>query len=343
MTDLRPFLAGGAHVKELDREPRVPTVSVIIPVKDVNAYAREAVHQVSRQFPECQVLLIPDRDEGVELEGATVVASWPKTSPGEKRDLAVTLATGEVVAFLDDDAYPDASWLASALHHFEDDDVAAVGGPGITPPSNDPRQRASGWVLASFLGSGGCTYRFRPGRRRDVDDFPSMNLLVRRSDFDAAGGFRSGYWPGEDTELCRKIGLGLQKRIVYEPEAVVYHHRRPVFRAHLRQQARYGLHRGHFARRFVGNSRRLSYAMPLLFTLGVFLGPLVALTSTVGLVLYVSALSLYVSALLGTAAWVWHHERHLGVVALTVGGIFATHVVYGLAYLKGLLSRELAH
>ncbi len=343
MTDAQPLVAEDADMKGAAGELRLPTVSVIIPVKQINAYAREAVHEVNRQFPECQVLVIPDCDEGVELDGATVVASWPITSPGEKRDLAVRLATGEVVAFLDDDAYPDANWLASSLRHFADDNVAAVGGPGVTPPSSDPRQRASGWVLASFLGSGGCTYRFRPGKRRYVDDLPSMNLLVRRSDFEEAGGFRCHYWPGEDTELCRKLVSVLGKRIVYEPDALVYHHRRAVFRAHLRQQARYGLHRGHFARRFAGNSRRIAYAIPTLFTLGLLLGPFAAATYPISLLLYSAAICIYIAALLVTGAWVWHHDRDFGVVVLTVAGIFTTHIVYGLSYLKGIFSSELSH
>lgn len=319
------------------------SVSVIIPVKEINDYAREATREVYSLFPACEIFLIPDHDSGEQLAGTTVIASWPITAPGEKRDFAAQFASGEVLAFLDDDAYPAEGWLDSALRHFHENDVVGVGGPGVTPPSNNSRQRASGWALASILGSGGSTYRFRRGRRRDVDDFPSMNLLIRKSDFLSVGGFNSGYWPGEDTELCRKLLSDLGKRIVYEPEAVVYHHRRQVFRAHLRQQARYGLHRGYFARRFPGNSRRLAYAMPALFTIGVILGPIVAVLWGLGLVLYLAAISIYLLALLATGVWVCWYERNLWVVVLALGAIFATHIAYGLAYIKGLLSPELLH
>ncbi|MHB8189923.1 MAG: glycosyltransferase family 2 protein [Ferrimicrobium sp.] len=319
------------------------SVSVIIPVKEINDYAREATQQVHSLFPACEILLIPDHDYGEKLPGTTVIASSPITTPGEKRDFAAQFASSEILAFLDDDAYPSEGWLGSALGHFDEKDVVAVGGPGVTPPSNNSRQRASGWALASMLGSGGSTYRFRSGRRRDVDDFPSMNFLIRRSDFLAVGGFNSPYWPGEDTELCRKLISDLDKRIVYEPEAVVYHHRRPVFRAHLRQQARYGLHRGYFARRFAGNSRRLAYAVPAVFTIGIVFGPIVALLSGLGMILYVAALGIYVGALIATGVWVCWHERNLWVVALALGTIFVTHIAYGVAYIKGLLSPELLH
>ena len=325
------------------RAHRTATVSVIIPVKDVTMYAREAIGEVRKYFPECEILLIPDHDDGTKVEGARIIASWPIAAPGEKRDLAVSLAEGEIVAFLDDDAFPAAGWLSAALPHFDDDNVAAVGGPAVTPVSNSPRQRASGWVLATFMGSARSTYRYRPGKRRDVDDLPSVNLFVRRSDFDAVGGFECGYWPGEDTELCRKLGSDLKKRIVYEPEALVFHHRRPVFRAHLRQQARYGLHRGHFARRFQGNSRRISYAIPALFTTGLLLGPIVAGSIPLGYQAYATALSIYAVGLLATGVWVWYHDRDLYVVMLTITGILATHIAYGLSYIRGALTKELIH
>ena len=319
------------------------SVSIIIPVKEVNDYAREAIRKVHSLFPDHEVLLIPDRDSGEELPGALVIASAPITTPGEKRDFGAQFATGEILAFLDDDAYPTEGWLDSAMKHFYEADVIAVGGPGITPPSDTARQRASGWALASFLGSGNSTYRFRSGKRKDVDDFPSMNFLIRKLDFLSVGGFSSPYWPGEDTELCRKLIATTGKRIVYEPEAVVYHHRRPVFLGHLRQQARYGLHRGYFSRRFSGNSRRLSYAMPALFTVGLVAGFCVSLLSGPALTLYIAVLSVYFAALVGTGCWIFWHERNGWVAVLAMAAIFATHIAYGLAYIKGLFTPELSH
>lgn len=325
------------------RTPLVTDVSVIIPVKEVTAYARDAVTEVHRHFPGCEILLVTDHPTDEQIPGVTLLASWPDTAPGRKRDLAASVATGQILAFLDDDAYPGENWLSSALPHFDRDDVAAVGGPGVTPPSNGRRQRASGWILASILGSGGYTYRFLPKQSREVDDFPSMNLLVRRADYEAAGGFGSQYWPGEDTELCRKLVNELGKRIVYEPAAIVYHHRRAVFKGHLRQQARYGLHRGHFARRFAGNSRRIAYSVPSLFTIGVVAGPIVVAVHRPMLKLYLGVLGVYSAGIVTTAGWAWHKERDIRVASLVALGLVATHLTYGAAYLKGLFSRELAH
>ncbi len=318
-------------------------VSVIIPVKEINDYARECISHIRSLSETCEIILVPDHDDGTSINGATIIPSWPIVAPGEKRDMAAKLASGEVLAFIDDDAYPSDQWLDAALPHLDNPGIAAVGGPGVTPPTDGRRERASGWILASPMGSGAYTYRFRPGRCRIVDDFPSMNLLVKAPEFFAVGGFKSRYWPGEDTEFCRKLISDLGKRIVYEPKAVVFHHRRAVFRSHLRQQARYGLHRGHFAKQFAGNSRRIAYAVPALFSIGLVVGIPVSLLSQLGANVYLSVLGVYLTALILTGAWVWKHDNDLRVVLYTLCGIVATHAVYGLSYLKGLFSSDLLH
>lgn len=318
-------------------------VSIIIPVKEINEYAKESISHLRRFYPDCEILLVPDYDDGTNIEGVTIIASWPIVAPGEKRDMAAKLANGDLLAFIDDDAYPSENWLSAALPHLEDPEIAAVGGPGVTPPSDGYRRRASGWILASPLGSGGYTYRFRPGRLRTVDDFPSMNLIVKATEFFAVGGFKSRYWPGEDTEFCRKLISDLGKKIIYEPNAVVYHHRREVFGAHLRQQARYGLHRGHFAKQFAGNSRRIAYAVPAIFTIGLIVGLPISLVSSIGAKIYLSVLVTYLFALLVTGIWVWKHEDDFRVVPYTLLGMVATHAVYGYSYLKGLFSDDLLH
>lgn len=317
-------------------------VSVIIPIQRIGEYVREAVAHLRHDFPDCEVLVVPDHDEGIALPGATIIPSWPRTVPGDKRDFAADLARGEILAFLDDDAYPDPGWLRAALPHFELPDVAAVGGPGVTPPTNDVRQRASGWILASPLGSGRYTYRFVRGRRQDVEDFPSMNLLVRRADFEAVGGFKSRFWPGEDSEFCSKL-VASGRRIVYEPDALVYHHRRSVFVPHLRQQARYGLHRGHFARTLGGNSRRIGYAVPSAFVVGLLGAPVAAVTVPRSRSLIALVLGLYGAMVVAMGSWVWKEERDVAVSGLAAAGLAATHVTYGAAYLKGFLTRRLAH
>ena len=194
------------------------------------------------------------------------------------------------------------------MPHFMDSMIAGVGGPGVTPPGVSWQEAASGWASASPIGSGPYLYRFLPFQKRFVKDYPSMNLSVRKSDFEKVGGFDSSFWPGEDTKLCHDLVYQLKKQILYSPQVIVYHHRRPIWLPHLQQISRYGFQRGRFVRLFPKTSRRFSYFLPLL------LPPI---------------FPLYFLALIITA--VYYRSLFLAPV------IFLTHLVYALYFLKGLL------
>lgn len=250
--------------------------------------------------------------------------------------MALKHAKGEILAFLDDDAYPVRDWLSRAADNFRDENVAAVGGPAITPDSDSARQKASGLVYSSFLVSGSYAYRYLPKKRREVDDFPSCNLFVRRSIFEQVGGFSTQFWPGEDTKLCLDITCKLRKKIIYDPEVVVYHHRRRLFLPHLRQVANYALHRGYFVKRFPQTSLRISYFLPSILFSGIVAGGILSLFLSTLRLCYLSGLTLYVLVVLASSIYAGFRFLHL-----VFSGIITTHLAYGLYFLEGLFSAKL--
>ncbi|MCL2104628.1 MAG: glycosyltransferase [Kiritimatiellaeota bacterium] len=260
-----------------------------------------------------------------------------KVRPAEKRNIGIRAARGEVVAFLDDDAYPVPNWLEHAVKYFSLPDVGGVGGPGVTPPGDPFMAQAGGRVYANLFVSGNYRYRYVGDRvRPNVDDYPSCNLFVRTDLLRAIGGYRTDFWPGEDTILCADVVLRQKKRIVYDPWAIVYHHRRPLFLPHLRQVGRYALHRGHFAKRFPETSFRLSYLIPTLFVLGIVLGaPLAFLHPWLGGA-YLGALACYALVTLISS-----FSLSVPMWLVTWLGVMATHLVYGTRFLIGLLSRRM--
>ena len=246
-----------------------------------------------------------------------------------------------MVAFLDDDAYPDARWLENAVKYFSEPSIGGVGGPGVTPPGDGFLARAGGRVYENVFVSGNYRYRYVGGRvRRDVEDYPSCNLLVRTDLLRKIGGYRTDFWPGEDTLLCEAIVLGEHRRIVYDPWALVYHHRRRLFGPHLRQLGRYGFHRGYFVKRFPATSLRLSYFIPSLFVLGLVLGSFVfalppcevatwlqrAYAAVAGFYLFVT----FVSSI-STNPLMW---------LMTALGVWTSHFWYGVRFLHGLCARK---
>jgi GT2 family glycosyltransferase len=123
-----------------------------------------------------------------------------------------------------------------------------------------------------MVGSGGAgVYRNSIQKRRYVDDYPTVNLIINKDDFNKVNGFDEQYWPGEDTILCLKLTKELNKKILYSPMIKVFHHRREAIIPHLQQIKRYAIHRGLFAKKFPQTSFRIGYLIPSLFTLYIAL------------------------------------------------------------------------
>jgi GT2 family glycosyltransferase len=310
-------------------------VSVIIPLPCFNDYIRESVtHYENLTTKNFEIILLPDRDENETLSGILPIRiiTSGKVGPAEKRDLGAKHALGEILAFIDDDAYPRKDWLAKAVVLFKNKEVAAVGGPAITPPDEPFWRRLSGDIFESYLGSFSNRKRYIPvGNVHEEYDLPSVNLIVRKNVFNKIGGFDSTFYPGEDTKLCLEIKR-LGYKILYSPEVLVYHHRRDLFPNHFRQVANYALHRGYFARKYPETSLRISYFVPscfLLFTVAGFLTSLFSLTAAL---FYWPVMGLYF--LLDI---IFALKPDILETFWTVAGVFMTHMVYGFNFIRGLV------
>jgi cellulose synthase/poly-beta-1,6-N-acetylglucosamine synthase-like glycosyltransferase len=323
-----------------------PQVAIIIPVKKINAYVRESVPRIlNLRYRNFEVLVLPDVVDGQESladDDRVRIVPTGAVGPAEKRDMALQFSSAQLLAFLDDDAYPKPDWLGHALPHFEDTRVGAVGGPAVTPQDDNVWQKASGEVFSTWLGGGVYSYRYIPRQRREVDDYPSVNFIIRRDVFEKAGGFDSTFWPGEDTKLCLEVTKGLGLKIVYDPEVFVWHHRRELFLPHLKQVTNYALHRGFFAKIFPQTSLRPSYFIPSVFALTFILALFGMLSDSFILRLPVFAVGVYLVLLAGAVATVSVRNRNPIIGVLSGAGIFVTHFCYGLYFLKGLCTRNLA-
>lgn len=317
-----------------------PRVTIVIVAPGMSCYLDEALAAIQAvEEPSWEAIVVLDEPHQSEHDSHITFIASGSVGPAEKRDLGAARAKAPIIAFLDDDAYPAEGWMASALTAFDDPSVAAVGGPGETPPGDSFWQRVSGEVLASWLVSGPVRHRYVAEAPRDVDDFPSMNLFVRRSVFESVGGFDSTFYPGEDTKLCLEI-VRSGGRILYDPRALVFHHRRPLIPGHLRQVAAYGKHRGNFAKRLPETSRRATYFVPSAWLVGLVLGRFAGRRWTLAMVLYRAVVGLYVALALLAGSDTTRRSADLRLGMCTVVGIILTHLVYGAGFIYGLIVRD---
>ncbi len=317
--------------------------SIIIPFKTWSSDLDEClVHINKMSFKSYEVVLLPD--EALKL--ADNYADMPikiipttAVSPAIKRDIGAEKASGEYLAFIDDDAYPQADWLDVAYSFLSKQDaVGAIGGPAITPKSDSFWARVSGSVFLSKL-SGGFPERYvsKPPLK-EVDDWPSVNLIVKKEAFMQVGGFDSNFWPGEDTKLCRDI-LKQGWKILYIPELIVHHHRRASLQKHLRQVGNYGYHRGFFARNYPENSRKLSYFIPTLFVIFMVLGIIGSFFSETVQLIFIAGLVTYALALF-KALWDIKRYEDFMITLFSPVYIFLTHLWYGKRFVQGFFAKN---
>ena len=316
--------------------------SILIPVKSINDYVRETVpHIQGLSYDNWEVFVLPNNDEPHEWDDARVkVVSTGRVGPGAKRDFGANLATGEILVFLDDDSYPAPNLLELAEKNFSDPEIVALGGPAITPPSAGFSEHVSGAVFLSKF-SGGAPERYvSVGKKRYIDDWPSVNLMVRKSVFINIGGFDTEFWPGEDTKLCLKLVKSGSGKIMYDPELIVWHHRRKNLLAHLEQVGAYGKHRGFFAKKYPETSLRIGYFMPSFFLFWMVCTVfLVAIDS--GLLLFFEVgLCVYGLAMLKAYFDIRKFESQKIAIA-TMPYIFLTHCWYGMHFVYGLFASNL--
>ncbi|PSQ27904.1 glycosyl transferase family A [Halobacteriales archaeon QS_9_68_17] len=145
----------------------------------------------------------------------------------KSRNRGAELATGDVVAFIDDDAVPDEGWVAELVDTYERRDAVAAGGR-MTPawvdgkPSFLPEEHY--WLV-------GVTHRGYGDEPAEVRNTFGSNVSFRREAFLELGGFdpniggRKGdrNLQGGETELCARLEREYGEGVWYNPDAEVAH------------------------------------------------------------------------------------------------------------------------
>lgn len=147
-------------------ERDLPTVSIVIPVLADEATLRKCLNSISNQdYPReaHEVILVGSAcSSEVELPSLRVDKINADVSPGAKRNMAAKKATGSIIELCDDDPIVHPQQLRDLVSHFDDPLAAVVGGPNESPAQASLRERCSGYLFSSFLGSAHMSARYRP-------------------------------------------------------------------------------------------------------------------------------------------------------------------------------------
>jgi GT2 family glycosyltransferase len=214
-----------------------PRVSVVVCSYNGSRTLRDCLEGLERiEYPDFEVIVVDDGSKDATSQIARQyrcrLIRTENRGLSSARNTGMMAATGEIVAYTDDDARPDPHWLYHLAEAFRSGDDAAVGGPNIVPPED-------GWIAQCVAASpGGPAHVLLSDR--EAEHIPGCNMAFRKTALLAIGGFDVRYrTAGDDVDLCwRLTERGL--KLGFRAGAMVWHHRRGSVRMYWRQQVGYG-------------------------------------------------------------------------------------------------------
>jgi len=216
---------------------QTPRVSVVV----CTFNGAETLEQCLRSllflnYPNYEIIVVDDGStDGTAaiLERFESIRAVYQSNQGlsKARNVGLSVATGEIIAYTDSDCFADPDWLTYLVYQFLCSDASAVGGPNLAPED--------GWLAACVAAAPGQPMHVLESNQV-AEHIPGCNMAIRRHALAAINGFDTQYRKaGDDVDVCWRLQQA-GYWITFAPGAFVWHHRRQTVRAYLRQQAGYG-------------------------------------------------------------------------------------------------------
>ena len=216
---------------------RWPRVSVIVCTHNGERTLGQCLERAGElAYPDFELIVVDDgsTDGSADIalaRGATLVQTEHR-GLSFARNAGIERATGEIVAFLDDDAYPDSDWLRYLAASLGPNAHAGTGGPNI-PPDDD------GWIADCVAAAPGGPIHVLISDR-EAEHVPGCNMAFRKSALEEIGGFDERFRvAGDDVDICWRLQES-GRTLGFSAGAVVMHRRRDTVWRYLKQQYGYG-------------------------------------------------------------------------------------------------------
>ena len=233
-----------------------PFVTVVVCCFNAAATIDECLRSLVRlNYPHYEVIVVDDgSSDGTHERVAKYNVRCIRVRNGglsKARNIGIEAGSGDVVAFIDSDAYADPDWLYYMVAALEEHNASAVGGPNLCPPGDG----FTAHCVDQSPGNPTCVLV----DNEHAEHIPGCNMAYRKEAFHAVGLFDAQHRAaGDDVDLCWRL-LVAHRKIVYHPSAVVWHHRRQTIGGYLRQQKGYGVAEAHLQRRYPGRFNFFGY------------------------------------------------------------------------------------
>ncbi len=214
-----------------------PRISVVVCSYNGARTIRDCLEGLQKlRYPDYEVIVVNDGSTDatptIARQYAVRLINSSNGGLAAARNIGLEAATGEIVAYIDDDASPDPCWLTYLAATFAATAHAGVGGPNVPVPGEgltaEGVANAPGAPMHVLLSD------------QEAEHIPGCNMAFRRACLQAIGGFDPQFRvAGDDVDVCWR----LEQRgwtLGFHPGAMVWHSRRNSVRQYWKQQRGYG-------------------------------------------------------------------------------------------------------
>lgn len=218
---------------------KFPLVSIIIPTKDNPELIKRCLQSIfeTSTYPHFEVIVVDNNttnEQAIDIINSYPVKKVDYKAPfnfSKINNFGSGFAAGEYMIFLNNDtAIHTKEWIENLLYYVEQPDVAAAG-PLLIFPDNTVQHAG---VILGFRGTADHIMRNFPVDcdgyagslicAREVSAITAACMMVKKSLFDAVGGFNENYSIiYQDVDLCLKF-LTKGYRIIYNPRIIITHY-----------------------------------------------------------------------------------------------------------------------
>jgi GT2 family glycosyltransferase len=214
-----------------------PRISVVVCTYNGSSTIRDTLDALQFvDYPDYEVIVVDDGSTDhttlIASEYQVRVIRTENRGLSAARNTGMEAASGSIVAYTDDDAYPDEHWLKYLAWTFMTTSFVGVGGPNIPPPGDgriaECVAHAPGGPIHVLISA------------QEAEHIPGCNCAFRKDALQAVGGFDPIFRAaGDDVDLCWRL-MERGWEIGFQPAATVWHHRRNSLRTYWKQQKGYG-------------------------------------------------------------------------------------------------------
>lgn len=274
---------------------------------------REIVAEYSAKYPFIRLIDNPDRIVPPAM------------------NIGIKASEGDIIVRLDAHAVFPQNYFSELVKNLHKLDADNVGGVCRTLPINDtPVCRSIAYVLSSSFGMGNSHFRIGADSIKEVDTVPFG--CFKRELFDRVGYFDEELTRNQDDEFNGRI-IKNGGKIFLLPDLVIDYYARDTVAKVYKMFYQYGLFKP-LVNKKLGQPATIRQFFPLLFVLGLLLGPLTFLISSAFIWLYLGVLLVYLTL---AAVFSSKESRSIKEVLIKIWVYFVVHFAYGWGYINGII------